>query len=167
VFVLRGLHHPGRWDKDAPELSLLPLNEVPADPVWDLKTTGNKLSLYLIDGSMENILRVGAALKSGRKEPEQFDYKLISLDAFDTLGIELIVSEGETPDDEVNSWHRDAILSANKLVTLTQAFWQNGTQGSFLEHIIADRIRDGVNMNQLDRGRMHQKLLTALGISLR
>jgi hypothetical protein len=114
---MRGIRR-ARWYKQEIQ-PWLQKDEIPADPLGDLKTTGNGLSVYLIDDEKSNLGRVVCALAATRDRIQHFDYLLFDWDILLSTGITVKRSEGKTPDCAVNELHCDlAELSGQKLLAL-------------------------------------------------
>ncbi len=94
--------------------------DVQADALYDLRTSSNALSVWLIEENRANLNRVIAALAAGRETLDKLDYALIQRKSLDDLGIEVVKEKGVSCDDQANeSWHLDLRgLSGAKLVDL-------------------------------------------------
>ena len=108
-------------------------DDVPADPLGDLSTLDNKLSVWYVDDAQQNLGRVSAALAAGREKIDKLDYALIDIDTLTRLGIESKKTPGESPDDHANkNWHYDLHrLSGKALTSLAKAILpQTESRGS-------------------------------------
>lgn len=107
------------WEEPIPWLKP---GEIPADPLGQLETKDNELSVFEINDDRNRIERVAAALAIGRRSDiDIVEYILFEQSILDSVGIKLRDDEGGTLDEEVNSWHRNMIeLSADKLVAFAK-----------------------------------------------
>lgn len=95
--------------------------ELPADPLNDLGTQANELSVYHVTENESNLNRIIAALAVNTTEPSNIDFALFSEDVVVNLAIKIKKSKGELADDQVNNWHSDLHeLSAVKLLNLAK-----------------------------------------------
>ncbi len=112
-----------KWSTDEP-LEWLQAGDVPADPLDNLATDQNKLSVYEVTGDQSQIERIAAAFAAGSNDdkPKEFEFILFNQEILPELAIRLDSSEpGVTGDSEVDSWHRDLVeLSADKLASLAK-----------------------------------------------
>lgn len=112
--LLRLFRKKNRWPSDA--TPWLDAGDVPADPLGDLATDDNTLSVYVVEDDPEKIDRVLAGLVVGRQNGSEAEYILFDESLVLLAGIKIIKTEGQTPDAEVNKWHRDLTeISALKL----------------------------------------------------
>lgn len=161
-FVLRKIRK-ARWYKHD-RVSWLVEGELQADALDDLRTTGNRLSVYLVDDDDTNLERVASALVTANTEYiSDFEYAIISYEVFQELDIKTEDSEGETPDGLVNSWHRDLLeLTAAKIVALATAIQTRAERRVFLKRRVTQMVLDALAAQKLDRGRMKPALLEKL-----
>ncbi len=108
----------GRWYRP----DWLGPDDAPADGLWDLFTTQNVLSAWLVDDGRQNLERVVAAQASNRDHLAEFDYALVPEQSVREVGITIVETTGESPDEYANNtWHRDLIeLSAGKVERLAR-----------------------------------------------
>jgi hypothetical protein len=146
--LLRNVGKHYRWLKEdaAPFLAQ---GDVPADPIGDLKTTGNKLSVYVIKDDRSNLNRVVRAITVGTQKPDHVAYVVFSSKVLEDAGIEMQEIVGSTADAAVNPLHRDLILSGNKLVALTRGILQEGELGQILKAELVTLVEQGINEGQL------------------
>lgn len=147
--------------------------EIPADPLGDLQTTRNKLSVWLVENNEEdgeedrsNITRVATALAATCDKPDRVHYILISGDVLTDLGISVEKSEGDTPDEEANKqWHYDLYdLSAQKLLKLAESLLGKVEPKAILKGKIKEHLVDGLGSGRLNRGRLNKRMLIKLGV---
>jgi hypothetical protein len=135
-----------RWHKEA-AAPFLANDDVPADPVQDLRTTKNLLSVYEVAPDGPNIERIVRAVAIGGDNIANMGYVVFDSGLLPAASIEIRESKGTTPDEGANAWHRDLVVSGNKLVALTKAILRHGESGAVLtvrlRQLVADGIRDG------------------------
>lgn len=115
-----------RWYKHA--FSWLAPGEIPADPIADLQTAENKLSVWHINEDHSNLQDVIVAIAACRDVAANFDYALFDEQVCSELNIEIENTVGNTPNNEVNQkWHRHLVkLSADKLLKLAKVIYEKG-----------------------------------------
>lgn len=153
--VLRRVDHRRFWDKDRnAEEGWLHPDDVRADALWDLKTEQNALSVYLLDSKDEGLInRFVAALAAIRQRVVHFDYALVDLESFRTLGLALADAPGVTPDSTVNGWHKNVIeLTAEKVAKVAAHIQGSGEFGRVQAKDVGRLIRRSLDANLLDVG---------------
>jgi hypothetical protein len=135
-----------RWDHV--EVPWLPAGELQADPLGDLRTSGNALSVWHIDDARTNLTSVVTALVANRKEVDFFEYGLFDEFIPRNLGIHVASSEGSTPLASANHWHCDLIhLSSENLLALAKALFEPLDRNRLLredvENLLVAAIHDG------------------------
>ena len=107
-----------KWSPVSPDW--LQLGDIEADPLGDLSTFDNALSVFVVEQESA-VERVIAALIARQNSPRNVGYVLIDPRTLEELGFKIEEKQGTTPDDEVNEWHRNIIeLSGNALVLLAR-----------------------------------------------
>ena len=147
--LLRKLRKP-RWtlDKDLPWLAE---GDIPADPLSDLATSENKLSVFLVEDDRSNLDQVVTAVAATRGHLAVFDYALFDQQLLPQLNIKIESTDGGTLDQVVNSWHRDLVeLSALKLVELAKAILANAEKNRVLEKKIGQLMAQAVSLGRID-----------------
>jgi hypothetical protein len=141
----------------------LPEGEIQADPLGDLATGHNTLSVWQVEDDKSNLEQVITALAANRDTISNLDYALFDLDLLSTIGIRVEVNEGATPYERANHWHRDLVeLTATKLVKLAQVMLMNSNRERVLEKKILSLIKDAVQTGQIDKARLSQKITSKL-----
>jgi hypothetical protein len=138
-----------RWHKSgaAPWLAK---GDVPADPLGDLATKENRLSVWEVAVDRSNVERIVRALAVNRDRIADMGYVLFDSSLLATAGINTVAENGMTPDEGANNWHRDLIdLSGNKLVILTKLILENGESGTVLKKRLEELVADGIEQKQL------------------
>src|SRR5208283_3052432 len=118
-----------RWFKEE-AAPFLATDDVPADPVGDLLTQGNLLSVFEVAQDRSNIERIVRAVAIGGDRIMATGYVVFDSDLLPAAGIDIRESPGTTADNGANAWHRDLVVSGNKLVALTKAILRNGESGT-------------------------------------
>ena len=153
-FLLRAIRK-NRWRPELP--TWLGSDDVPADPLGDLSTLDNKLSVWYVDDAQQNLGRVSAALAAGREKIDKLDYALIDIDTLTRLGIESKKTPGESPDDHANkNWHYDLHrLSGKALTSLAKAILpQTESRARLLPKKVKELIKAGLSNAELDSERL-------------
>lgn len=114
-------------------------DDAQADALASLKTSGNLLSVWIIDDDRSNLNRVIAALAAGRDFLDKLDYALIDAAAIEDIGVYFNQAAGNTPDKGANQrWHQDlAGLTGRRLVALAAKM-----HGSNMTRIPKKGVRD-------------------------
>jgi hypothetical protein len=151
-FVRAGLR-TNRWLETE---SLTP-QEFPADVITDLRTQGNKLSVYEVDASI-NAERIAIAIAAGKQKPDETGYAVFGREAVEALGIEIEKTKGGTADAAVNARHYDLhVGTASKLLELAGII-AHGDIVPILGKRVEELLRVGLSSGQLDRARINKKL---------
>lgn len=138
-----------RWLRE-PALPWLERNDVPADPVGDLKTSQNRLSVWVVADDRSNIERIVRAIAIGRDKVDHMGYVLFDSTLLSDIGTTAEPIPGNTLDDGANDWHRDLVdLSGNKLIALTRMILTRGETGNVLKKRLKELILDGIEQKQL------------------
>jgi hypothetical protein len=132
-----------------------PEHDVQADPLGDITTSGNTLSVYQIEDDKSNLERVVAAMAANNQTLSNFDYLLFNRDSLRALDIDYKQTKGATPDAGVNEWHRDIIrLSGLKLVNLAREMLHNGEKGRISEKNVSQLIAKSLAKGELDQAKV-------------
>ena len=114
-----------KWVPENP-LTALDDDDIEADPVGDLATENNSLSIFAITDDA-TALRAAAAIiigRGGKIKWQELGYVIIPEELLHKLDIEPIPDPpgGDTKDNEVNKWHINiGDLSGKKVVHLAKA----------------------------------------------
>lgn len=160
--VLRKIRK-AKWYKND-RVPWLTEGELQADALDDLRTMGNKLSIYLIDDDRANLEQVATALATANTEYiSDFEYALINYEVVERLNIKIENTEGATPDPLVNSYHRDlAELTASKIMALATVVQAESERKVFLKKNVVKMVLDALASQQLNRERIKPELLKKL-----
>lgn len=134
--------------------------DLQADALDDLRTTGNKLSVYSIDDDRANLEQVAIALATAKTDYlSDFEYALFNLELLSDLDIQIEHSEGNTPDAVVNSWHRDLVeLTSKKVMALATVIQARAERKMILKKSILTMVLTALESQQLDRALMKAAL---------
>ena len=137
-----------RWLKDEAAPFLL-IDDVPADSVCDLQTQQNLLSVWEVAQDRSNIERIVRAVAIGRQKIANMGYVVFDSGLLPAAGIEIRENKGTTLDEGTNAWHRDLVVSGNKLVALTKAILQHGESGTVLKKNLRQLVDEGIRDGQI------------------
>lgn len=138
-----------RWYKQ-PAAPWLERGDVPADPLGDLTTTQNALSVWQVESDRSNLERVVRAVAIGKQKVDSSGWVLFDSEILLSIGIGVAEVPGGTKDEEANSWHRDLTdLSGSKLVALAKAIFAHGESGTIPKKRMATLIEEGIASQQL------------------
>jgi hypothetical protein len=137
-----------RWLKQAAE-SYLAVNDVPADPFGDLPTTENLLSVWELAEDRSNLERIVRAVAIGKHKIDHTGYVIFDSESLASFGIEILSNKGTTADVDANQWHRDLLLSGNKLLALVDAILRHGDSGTLLKKRLQELVETGIQNGEL------------------
>jgi len=138
-----------RWFREEAQ-PFLDVEDVPADPLGDLTTSGNKLSVYRVDGDVTEIERIARALALTVERLDNVGYVLFDASLLERISVESDPTDGKTYDSVVNKWHLDLInLTGNKLVELTRLILLEGQSDTILKKRIVELVEQGLSSNEL------------------
>ncbi len=138
------------------DTSWLASGDIPADPVGDLQTKKNTLSIWHIEDE-NNLKKVvsGNAANLGNIKP--FEYSLFDKEILLRLNLTLKKSPGESKDEEANEkWHWNITnLSGAKLLELAKALLplSEGRKVVF-EPEVEDLIQKAVTSKRIEYARL-------------
>ena len=97
--------------------------DFPADPLWDVRTKKNTLSVYLIekDHDVEEVVTILAA---SRQTYQKFEYVFLEIEEFKKIGLNCEQSDTQTTLTSVNKSHHEVMnITANKLPTIARIIY--------------------------------------------
>lgn len=101
-------------------------DEIQADALWDLKTEDNQLSVWHIEDDQSNLDLVLTAVAANCQFIANVDYVLIDQKTLTGLNIQARQTNGNSPYQTANKWHRDLLdLSARRLLELAKEIYKN------------------------------------------
>ncbi len=164
TLVFRAISRAKWYPEKSP--SWLAEDDLQADILTDLRTSGNTLSFYIIEDDETNLQRVIVAFAAARQALSNLDYILLDQTMLDDMGFKFASTKGITPDDTVNSWHQDMIeLSLKKLTILANAIRFKPIQSKRESHKrLKNWMVEGISAGHLNQSQMHTKLLEELGL---
>ncbi len=138
-----------RWLKTDAQ-PLIDVGDVPADPLGDLSTSQNRLSVFQVDRDLANVERIARALALGGQRLDDVGFVLFDESLLEKASIVLDPIDGTTVDSVVNKCHADlANLTGNKLVALTRLILLEGESDIILKKRIVELVREGLSSNEL------------------
>lgn len=141
----------GRWRRDT-GLSWLPEGSLPADPLADLNTQNNKLSVWHVEDDRSNLEQIVTALAANRDAVSNLDCMLIDQQIlFSEMDVKVEDFAGDTKDAKANVWHRQlSEISAQKLVELARVIMQHAEKKRFSEHQVLALIKKATESGGID-----------------
>jgi len=137
------------WSKDT-AVPFLEQNDSPADVLSDLRTKENRISVYVLAQDKSNLERVVRAIAAGKDRIEHTAYIVFDSQIVSDAGIEIVEVPGETGDTEVNSLHRDLVLTGRKLVELAVGILRDGEQVQrILREEMVQLVEQGIAAGEL------------------
>lgn len=119
--------------------------DIAADPLGNLVTSQNKLSVWRIDSEESDVTRIIIAIASTLNAFKNIDYVLVDPQKLSEIGLSLEGSPGQTPYKGLNDRHLDIPgLSGLKLIELAKIMLREGKQGRFLEQQVLLMLREAV-----------------------
>jgi hypothetical protein len=157
--LLRGIRQSRWYKKEASPF--LEEGDIPADPLGDLSTTQNTLSVYVVNDDSD-ISRIVTALAAKRQNFSNYDYILFDQSILSQLGIDIEENLGDTPDEEVNRKHCDLVgLSGLRLVELVRLMLVNSDEddvGRVSKKDIEKWLKEGVTHDHLNLEKIDKEL---------
>jgi hypothetical protein len=154
--VFRGGIKQNLWIKED-ILPWLEKGQVPADPLTNLRTRDNGMSVYLVDEDDGfGVERYIAALAAGRGSHDYYDYLLFDHECLLRAGIRPVPTEGETPDEQVNAHHLDLVqLSGSQALALvTEILHTDFVATRSYQFEVAEYIRAAVSEGHIPKDRV-------------
>lgn len=155
--LLRAIRKNRWYTSDSGTVSWLLKGEIQADPLGDLATRDNTLSVWQVEDDNSNLNQVIAALASSRDSISNLDYVVFDIDLLVGTGIKIEINRGATPYEMANIWHRDLVeLTATKLVRLAETMLTHSRIERILEKKILHLIKDAVQNEQIDKAKLKE-----------
>src|SRR5262249_43401606 len=152
-FILRTIRQ-GRWLANR---SSETHEERFARASYDLQLSeDNKLSVWYVEHDCSNLERLITALGANRDHLNNVDYILLDDQWLSELSIQCQQSDGNTPDQEVNTrWHHDLVgLSAEKHEALTKVLLEQGHIDRVLPKRLLALIEKAIELGHIDIERL-------------
>ena len=136
---------------------------VPADAARCLRTTDNKLSVYSLDQSPEQMDRLIAALALTRNYLNPIDVAIIPIIVLSDCKIKSSKVNGNTPDSIVNEWHLDLVnLKFSTLLKFANAIKSCGERKRFQERHVKTAIINSLDCDYINIEKIDSKLKESL-----
>lgn len=135
-------------------------HEIQADALWDLKTEDNQLSVWNIEDDQSNLDLVLTAVAANCQFITNVDYVLIDQRILTGLNIQVIQTNGNSPYQAANKWHRDLLdLSAGRLLELAKEIYKN-SDGRMRkgDKEVKQLLVSAVTSHHIDTTSLHQDL---------
>jgi len=117
----------------------------------DLRTDSNTISVWHIVDDHGNKDRIIAALAATRQQATNFDYFLLEEHYIREINIRIVETQGNSPDNGINSWHRDLVeLSAEKLMALAKVIQQHAQIERILDKDISHFLAQAMLAGRFD-----------------
>lgn len=130
-------------------------SEFPADPLADLNTLTNSLSLYLIENKRRDLKKIIVGIATTRENIESMGYALIKITDMEKTGFKVIENLGDTPYAEVNILHRELKdLTAERLIELAKLIHKKAHKSTFFKAEINKFITNALKRKKLEVSRM-------------
>ena len=157
--VFRGSIKQAKWFKD-PIRPWLERGEIPADPLTDLNTSDNEMSVWIVDDAKSNLERTIAAVAATRGQLDKYDYLLFDERILLDSGIRIGDAIGTTQDAEINQQHRDLQeISGSRLLALVAAILQSEFETARCQPFeVKELLRRSVHQRYIQRETLPQKL---------
>ena len=149
-FLLRTLRK-NKFDEEQ-QFEWVPDGDIQADALNDLRTSGNCLSVWLVEDSEETLLRLLAAIAAGRDHLSNIDYALIAVSEIQKAGLELVENDGQILDDAMKALHRDVVkISAFSLGKLAVAIQEKAELERLSRGRVKSIIRESIDAGYIQR----------------
>lgn len=143
-----------RWYNSS-NITWLTRGEIQADPLGDLATSQNTLSVWQVEDDGSNLEQIITALASGRDSISNLDYAVFDLNLLCGIGIDIKDEPGVTPYEKANIWHKDLIeLTGRKLVKLAEAMLTNAEIKRISEKEILRLIKEAVANGRIAQAKL-------------
>jgi hypothetical protein len=101
-------------------------DDIPADPLGDLRTQSNKLSVWQVEDDQPLLMQVAMAMTTMSGNVSHFHYALIDQVAFKKINIKVEDAPGNSHYKQANTLHYNLIeLSASDLVQLARVIYDS------------------------------------------
>jgi len=134
--------------------------DIPADPLGDLKTDGNSLSIWQIEDDKSNLEYILVGLIANRAKIDKLEYGLFNPQVPNNLGIYVDDKElGKLPIPEINGFHRNlTLLSADKLTELAKSIFPVISRERIYKEQAIEKILYAYNHGTLHSDRLNKAM---------
>ena len=95
--------------------------ELPADPLADLQTAENALSLWALEDDLSNLPDIIAGIAARSMKVSKIDVAMLDDGAIIGLGLRIDVTPGKTPVASARGYHRDIVnLTAQDIIQIAE-----------------------------------------------
>ena len=155
--IVRKLDQKRNWDG----VPWLTQDDCQAQVTNCLRTVDNKLSVFVIDEHRFD--RVIAALALTRDNLSFLDLAIADVKVLEDCEIEDQAVPGNTPDLDVNRWHRDLVrLSIGSLTRLARALRQSGSIVRVQKLEVIRAVKESVDNGHVDHGEFKEGMVKSL-----
>ena len=132
---------------------------VPADPLSDLGTKHNRLSVWQVLSSDSNLEDIIAAIAATRAYLTNIDVVLIDEQSISQLGIKVEPTQGQTPLAHATDYHRDLVqLQAQTLVNIADVIRNRAVFRDFSEKQVGQLLARYIHEGRLNAFDLADKL---------
>lgn len=159
--AIRFVSRRSLWDRGEKQTSpRLGADDLAADALVDMRTSSNRLSVYLIDSTdSPNFDRLIAAYAASRDHLTKVDLAAFDPALFEELEIRMDNVPGDTPDVDANSWHRDLVeLSASKLALLGTQIRLRATLVRRRDSQVTALVKQSLEAKFIDRSKLRPEI---------
>lgn len=137
------------------EATSSPDDPLPADPLSDLNTKKNCLSVWQVSSDESNLEEIVVAIAAGFGHVQNMDAVLIDERAIGELGLRVEASPGKTPLPRATGYHRDLVqLQAGSLVQVGDTL-RRGDFRSFSERTVRELLARYIREGRLSPADLH------------
>jgi hypothetical protein len=138
-----------RWYKN--ELPpWLPQGSLQADPLSDLNTQDNSLSLWQIQANNSNLTDIVLALATTLQSISNIDCAIFDSSLISEINCKIEQKEGRTCYQEASKWHCDVVeLTADKLLQLAKLIYDRAERKRFRETDVETLLINAVNLGKI------------------
>lgn len=141
-------------------------SEFPADPLSDLNTNNNELSVYQVDQEKSNLEDIIVGIAVNRAFLKNIDYALLNKDNLDSEDYEIKESPAEIKYTKAIPHHRNICnLTAKKIVNLARVIYSKGEHSTVTKAKVKELINQALENGQLKDTDINPKLKEVLGVA--
>lgn len=136
---------------------------LPADPLGDLKTTNDMLSVWEVPVNLSNLEDIVTGIAAKRQAIEAFDIAWIDEADVSALGVEIQTSPGDSLLAHVNGDHRHLVdLKAETLVAIADRIRHTQNFRDFSKREIGELMARAIRLGHLSVAQLKEKARTYL-----
>lgn len=166
ALFLRKIDNRPLWYAPLPGENWLGVRDLRADALRDLRTDGNKLSIFEVDERAGMpITRILAAIAAKRDYLAKLDFILFESAVVENLGIAFEKAAGDTFDPAVNACHVDLVrLTAAKLAEFGARIRSDGEIARRGEKQVAILIQESLAKGFIDPNHLRPDVAKHVGV---